>query len=135
MLYRLHTGHNIAQVPQREIVYLVAHAQALVQSGLRCVFTDRHSLARFAAFRDRLDDLGIVDMLIAYAERWQTTAEHPDRQEKKQAEFLVHGQVPWRLIAGIGVLNAAAAAQVDGILERYPQRVQPRVVAQRDWYY
>jgi hypothetical protein len=135
MLYRLHTGYNVAQVPQAEIVYLVAHAQTLVNAGLRCVFTDRHSLARFAAFRDDLRDLQIVDMEAAYAERWATTAEHPDRQEKKQAEFLVHDQLPWRLIAWIGVLDADAVARVGRILDRHPIRQRPPVERRRHWYY
>lgn len=135
MLYRLHTGYNVAQVPQSEIVYLVAHAQALVHAGLRCVFTDRHSLARFAAFRDQLEDLGIVDFGIAYAERWNTTAEHPDRQEKKQAEFLVHRRLPWRLVAGISVISPNVAGRVETILDGYPGRHRPPVSARRCWYY
>jgi hypothetical protein len=135
MLYRLHTGYNVAAVPQAEIVYLVAHAQTLVGAGLRCVFTDRHSLARLAAFREHLPDLGIVDFGVAYAEQWNTTAMHPDRQERKQAEFLVHGAMPWSLVAGIGVLSEDIVAQVEAILDGHPGRHRPRVVAMPSWYY
>lgn len=135
MLLRLHTGRGVARTPQSDIIYLVTHAQTLVGAGLQCVFTDRHSLARFAAFRERLEDLAIMDMPAAYAEQWNTTAEYPDRQEKKQAEFLVHRVVPWSLIAGIGVLDKNVAVRVERILDEHPQRRRPSVAPRRGWYY
>lgn len=116
MLYRVHTGWNVERVDQTNIVYLVSTAQGVAEAGLPFVFTDRHSLAAVAEFRDDLDDLDIVDIPTAYAVQWNTTAEHPDRQEKKQAEFLVHGSMPWSLIDRIGVANGEVATRVSKVL-------------------
>ncbi|RJP39076.1 MAG: DUF4433 domain-containing protein [Phycisphaerales bacterium] len=135
MLYRIHTGWGVKRVDQSAIAYLVSSAQVVASAGLRFVFTDRHSLARVASFSDRLDQLGIVDFDVAYAEQWSTTPEYPDRQEKKQAEFLVHGAMPWPLVGEIGVLNQKASDRVRAILAAYPDRHRPRVFCEPSWYY
>jgi len=135
MLLRIHTGRNVARVEQSKIVYLVSTAQEVAAAGLDFVFTDRHSLTAIVAYCDQLADLGIVDFPIAYAEWWNTTPEHPDRQEKKQAEFLVHRSMPWSLVDRIGVLNAAVATRVEEILHAHPDLHHPRVERQSSWYY
>ena len=115
MLYRIHTGYNVHHVDQSNIVYLVSTAQMIADAGIGFVFTDRHSLARVAEFKDRLDDLTMVDFTVAYAEYWRSTPDERDRQEKKQAEFLVHQTVPWELMTGIAVLNDDAEALVNTV--------------------
>ena len=85
------------QVDQSKLVYLVSSAQAVAAHPLGFVFTDRHSLARVASFYDDLARLTDVDFETCNARWWGSTAEHPDRQEKKQAEFLVHRTMPWGL--------------------------------------
>jgi len=135
MLYRIHTGHNVQHVPQSEILYLCSTAQSIEAAGLGFVFTDRHSLARVANFWDSIADLRRVDFPTAYAEWWGTTPDHPDRPEKKQAEFLVHQTMAWELIAWIGVLNSDCVARVQGILDGHPGRRQPQVLVRPSWYY
>jgi len=133
MLFRVHTGRDVARVDQSNIAYLVSSAQSVAESGLGFVFYDRHSLARVAACYDDLARLCEVDFETCYAERWNTTPQHPDRQEKKQAEFLVHRAMPWSLIDTVGVANAAAEARVDAILADSVHR--PTVAVKRTWYY
>jgi hypothetical protein len=135
MLYRIHTGWNVDRVEQSLILYLVTTAQTISAAGLPFVFTDRHTLANVAKFRSDLDELHIVDFRVAYADRWKATPELPDRQEKKQAEFLVHRQMPWQLIRRIGVLNKASARQVQAILANHPGRHHPEVGLASQWYY
>lgn len=135
MLLRLKSGRDVQQVPQERIIYLKTTAQAVDAAGLRYVFTDRHSLAAVAAFRNRLADLGIVDFSAVYAERWNNTPDLPFRQEKKQAEFLVHGQMPWNLVQSIGVIGDETKAAVEAILARHPHRHQPQVLRKPSWYY
>lgn len=133
MLYRLHTGYNVARVEQADIIYLASTAQAVRAHPLGFVFTDRHSLARVAAFYDDLASLGYVDFVAAYAKEWKSTPAALDRQEKKQAEFLVHQAVPWGLVSRIGVLNAATAARVNAALPASSHR--PPVAVEKSWYY
>jgi len=135
MLLRISTGRNVRRVDQSQIVYLVSFAQEVENAGLGFVFTDRHSLAAVAEFRDRLADLNIVDFQIAYAAYWSNTPDEPDRQEKKQAEFLVHRTMPWHLIHSIGVRNEQAARRVEAILNVHPGRRRPAIAVRPLWYY
>jgi hypothetical protein len=135
MLNRIRTGYRVAQIDQENIVYLATTAQAVERAGLGFVFTDRHSLAAVATFRDQLADLNIVDFPVAYATWWNDTADHPDRQEKKQAEFLVYQSIPWELIMVIGVFNGAAEGRVNTILDAHPGCHRPPVRKRGLWYY
>lgn len=135
MLLRLKSGRDVQPVPQERIVYLKTTAQAVDAAGLGYVFTDRHTLAAVAAFRNRLAELSIVDFATVYAERWNSTAELPFRQEKKQAEFLVHRVMPWNLVQAVGVLDDGAKAAVEAILALYPHRHEPQVLRKPSWYY
>jgi hypothetical protein len=133
MLYRIHTGHNMAKIDQSSIVYLVSTAQAVKSAGLGFVFYDRHSLARVAACYDDLARLGEVDFQTCYATQWNTTPQFPDRQEKKQAEFLVHRMMPWSLVAKVGVVNADAMRRVNSAFSASTHR--PAVSIENCWYY
>ncbi|MBX3381649.1 MAG: DUF4433 domain-containing protein [Phycisphaeraceae bacterium] len=135
MLLRLKTGRGVQRVLQADIVYLRTTAQAIDGAKLRFVFTDRHTLAAVAAFRNKLADLTIVDFPTVYAEYWNDTAQLPYRQEKKQAEFLVHRKVPWSLVQVVGVLNDAAKERVEAILQNHAARHNPRVLRKPSWYY
>ncbi len=105
------------------------------EAGLGFVFTDRYSLARVAAFRDRLDQLGDVDFDAAYATQWNASADHPDRQEKKQAEFLIYRSMLWQLIDEIGVLSVAVKKRVEAILAQHPGAKGAVVRVRPSWYY
>ncbi|MCC6322729.1 MAG: DUF4433 domain-containing protein [Phycisphaerales bacterium] len=133
MLYRIHTGYNVEKIDQSNIAYLVSSAQAVAGAGLGFVFTDRHSLAAVAAFHDDLARLDRVDWGQCAATRWNNTPQQPDRQEKKQAEFLVHGSMAWNLIEAIGVCNQAAKARVERLLAGAGHR--PPVAVRAEWYY
>jgi hypothetical protein len=132
MLYRVHTGFNVARTDQSSIIYLVSSVQAVAARSLGFVFTDRHSLARVASFYDDLSELSEVDFTTCNARQWNSTADHPDRQEKKQAEFLVHRVMPWDLIDRIGVLNSAVRQRVESILGSHDH---PEVAVKQAWYY
>lgn len=133
MLLRLHTGRNVEPVEQSRLVYLVSTAQRIHSSGLPFVFTDRHSLAKVARFYDSLDDLRRVDFATCNARQWSNTLERPDRQEKKQAEFLVHKAMPWALVERIGVFDLPTKHQVCRLLPDHG--TVPAVEVERNWYY
>lgn len=135
MLYRICTGHNVAKVDQSSIIYLESTAQAVAAAKIGFVYTDRHSLARVAAWRDTLANLADIDFDIAYATYWNNTPDQPDRQERKQAEFLVHQTLPWNLIHAISVRNVGAERRVKALLAAHAQRHQPAVAIKSSWYY
>jgi len=136
MLFQLHTG----QVPgymqgQEQLIYLVSTAQAVQATGAGLVFSDGHGIAAFTGWFDDLADLGQVEWGIVNAKFWNDTADHPDRQRRKQAEFLVHQRCGWALVHEIGVLNEKMQAQVQGILAGYPAAMHRPVHVRPQWYY
>ena len=135
MLYRLHTGYNVSPVAQKNIIYLVSSAQAVQRAGLGFVFYDGHSLAAFSDPFADLAKLTRVDWDAVGLKVWKDTANDPDRQRRKQAEFLVHGMMPWQLVKKIGAYDAAAKARIRSILADYPDRHHPVVLAKKSWYY
>lgn len=64
---------------------------------------------------------------------WANTLEDPDRRERRMAECLVHGAVPWRAIVGIGVYDQARAGAVVDALDRIG--AGPQVAVRRNWYF
>lgn len=135
MLYQLHTGwvegYSEGQEP---IIYLVSDAQTIASAGLEYVFSDGHGIAQFTKWFNTLDELGTVDWTAVYADMWNDTDKEPDRQRRKQAEFLVYRFLDWRFIRGIGVLNKRKKAEVEEILEEFGE-TRKIVKAVPQWYY
>ncbi len=134
MLYTLAQGN----VPgfggtQADISYLVASAEGVQESGIEFVFTDGHAVMAVSNFYTDLGDLVKVDWEVVQGAWWNDTAEHPDRKRRRQAEFLVHFCLPWRLIHEIAVKTDTAAARVAKAVAGVEHR--PAVVVRRDWYY
>jgi len=136
MLYQLHTGrvdgYNEGQSP---IVYLVSTVQAVQAANASFVFSDGHGIAAYTSWFDNLNDLHNVDWDTVYCDWWRDTVDDMDRQRRKQAEFLVHQCCGWELIQEIGVLDNAAKARVEGILDQCDPRMRRPVVVHRNWYY
>lgn len=91
---------------QDEIVYLVTSIEKVVEEGLRFVFTDRNAALMPARYGDDslvLDDY--VDWNLMEGQMWRDTPEEPDRKERRMAEFLVHGRVPWSAFIGVAARN------------------------------
>lgn len=76
-----------------------------------------------------------VDWETVYARTWNDTPEDPDRQRRKQAEFLIHGFVPWSVIDGVAACSEAIAARVRRILDLAEPQDQKPVLVRKDWYY
>lgn len=136
MLLQLKTG----QVPgftqqQPVLIYLVSTVQAVVNAGLRWVFSDGHGIAAFTDWYDSLSDLGEVDWDMVYQRYWADNVDDMDRQRRKQAEFLVHQFCPWDVIHEIGVCNHWAYQRVGSILQQFQPALQRPVKLHSDWYY
>jgi hypothetical protein len=134
MLYAVHGG----QVPgydggQANVVHLVASAESLVASGLGCVHTEGHAAMQPIVFHPGCDGFPRLDWPLIRSGSWGNTPDDGDRKRRKQAEFLVHGSVPWTAISHVGVIDATIAGRVSTLLATAEHR--PEVVVQRHWYY
>jgi hypothetical protein len=136
MLFQLHTGRVTGYDERQEpLIYLVSTAQAVVKSGLECVFSDGHGIAAFTDWYDDLDDLDKVDWQMVYARYWADTIDDMDRQRRKQAEFLVYRFCDWGLVREIGVVNPTMKDKVEEIMDLFPGKHRPEVGVRPEWYY
>lgn len=136
MLLQLKTGQVEGYAEGQEpIIYLVTSAQAVARSGMEFVFSDGHGIAAFTEWSDNLAELNRVDWDMVYQRYWKDTEADPDRQRRKQAEFLIHRRCDWALIQGIAVINDTMKARVEEILGPFDTSLHRPVKVKRDWYY
>jgi ssDNA thymidine ADP-ribosyltransferase, DarT len=122
------TGYQGGQVP---ILHLVTSPEAVQAANLSFCFTDGHAAMNYAEFYDDLSALETtIDWDLMKAKYWSDTEDDPNRQFRRNAEFLVHDYLPWHLIIGIGVINESVKTQVDQILQSFnystPVKVYPK---------
>jgi len=118
---------------QRPLLHLVTTVEAVDARQCRYVFTDGHAAMAYTQFFDDLDRLGEIDWAVVRSKSWADTDQDGDRKRRKQAEFLVHGALPWKLVEEIGVLDAAVKQRVEEILAASDHK--PAVTVRKGWYY
>ncbi len=119
---------------QEEIVYLVTSTERVVEERLPFVFTDRNAALRIAGYGNDLQDLDdYVDWDLMEGRMWKSTDEEPDRQERRMAEFLVHGHVPWSAFIGVAACNDDKCQQVEHALASVGAKVL--VTPRPEWYF
>lgn len=133
MLFTINKGNVPCDGGQDALVHLVSTAQAVEDEGLGFAFADGHGIMNFSNFYDDLNDLDEVDWDVMAATYWHDTADHPDRKRRRQAEFLVHKEFPWRLVTDIVVRSESAKGIVGGMISGLAHI--PRVRADQSWYY
>ena len=137
---------NIANCPYRQsdIVHLASSVQTIVDQRLPFVFTDHHPIVAYALFFKDLADLSRIDWplffeaprLAGYCQYWHNPPGKPQyakRRETRQAEFLVHGEVPLAAVVEIGVRTAEGQQRVAAALEGTGWSPTLKVVP--GWYY
>ena len=136
MLGAIHKGAVPAyQGGQRDVVYLVGHAEQAASALPSWCFTDGHAVEAVTEFFTDLKDLSRVDWSAVQTWRWggKWLMTNPDVKRRKQAEFLVHARFPWSQVFSMGVLDAAMAAAVGVALADAAHK--PPVTIQPNWYY
>jgi hypothetical protein len=136
MLLQLKTGrvpgYSDGQAP---LIYLVSTAQAIAQATSAFAFSNGHGIAAYTGWFDDLLHLDQVDWTMVYQRYWTDSLADLDRQRRKQAEFLVHGSVPWALIHEIAVYDAQMKVRVEQVLAGYPAPLHRPVQVRQNWYY
>ena len=136
MLYKLSKGGVTGYSEgQESLIYLVYWASDVARVGLDFVFSDGHGIAAFTQWFDDLADLDQLDWPLIMAREWSDTLEDNDRKRRKQAEFLVHGGLPWSMVKGIAVMNDEMVDKVERILEQHPDQHRPPIRVVSKWYY
>jgi hypothetical protein len=136
MMLNLKTGRVPGYTEGQEpLIYLVTTVQEIVAAGVPFVFSDGHGIATFTEWFEDVVDLDKVDWSMVGQRYWTDEPEDPDRQRRKQAEFLVHRSLPWTLIQEIAVIDRAREQAVLALLDAEGATHRPVVRIRRDWYY
>ena len=134
MLYTISRG-NVQGRQQKRIIYLCTTIEAIGHAELRFVFTDGHGIMQTTQFFSNPARLDRVDWPLMTAKWWNTTQEQPDRTRRRQAEFLVHGFLPWDVFAAVAVQDVAMEKEVVAMMEANGPDCSRPVHVLPVWYY
>ncbi len=133
MLYYISRNVHIYPEGQGPLVYLVSSIQAIQEAELPFAFTDGMPIMMLSNFYDDTADLNRVDWNLMRSTWWNDTPEYPDRQRRREAEFLVHQSCPWELVEEIVVRTEQIRDRVQDILGAADH--QPLISIRSGWYY
>ncbi len=135
MLYAIHRGNvPTYEGGQKKIVYLMTSVDSIVDDGLPFVFTDRNAAFGHARYGDDSADLDdYVDWDLMEARMWSNTSSESDRMERRMAELLVHGHVPWTAITSVVTKTEKRSRQALAALTTVGATTP--VSVQSDWYF
>jgi hypothetical protein len=119
MLYLIMNGYQgVTQRPQHEIVYLVLKLEAILNSELEYIFTDRNAKIKIAKFYTDVKDLHELNWDIINSKEWKNDENNIARQDFKQAEFLIKNYVPVHYIHAIVVKNQERKEYFENIITK-----------------
>ena len=126
MLYRITNPNSLESggvatygALPHELVYLVTTVERLHSAGLSLVLTDRNAATSVATFSDDPAQWGASDFIdwpLMGQQMWTNTEADPDRMERRAAECLVHGIVPWNLIDQVAVRDQLMSERTRAVL-------------------
>jgi hypothetical protein len=93
---------------------LVCPVSKIIFNGRKCYFTDGHATDMLTTFfdNDKIEELSeIIDWDAVRAQYW-SGIENLNKKRKKQAEFLVSGDIPPDHITGFGCYNEGAKSKL-----------------------
>lgn len=85
------------------------------------------------SFYNDLTYLSEVDFPLMTQRMWNDTPSDPDRQRRRQAEFLVLQRLAWEHIDAIGVRTQEMHDWLQGALRDTPHK--PPCIIKPTWYY
>jgi hypothetical protein len=118
MLYVIQKGFNgVTATPAEDIVYCVSSVQRMVEIGLPFVFTSGHAVDTISE-QYTSEDIGRLETVIDWdavkETNWHKETDL-DLKRRKQAEFLVLGDIPVGAILGFIVYNQSAKDTLRGL--------------------
>lgn len=134
MMFNIHTGRGaVPQRPNAEICILVFSLRRLAAEEAPFVFTDRHAKLNTARFFSRLEDLEEIDWALLQARNFSRNPDDPEQIERYQAEALVYGSVPVRLMSGLVCHDEGTRASMQSEVDRRGLEISVRAMPQ--WYF
>lgn len=129
MLYVIQNGFNlVAPTPAGNIIYCISSAEKIGELGLDFVFTDGHALDSFSNQYDQ-SEIGKISELIdknaVKAKYWRDETDL-DLKRRKEAEFLVLGDIPLPGVLGFIVFDQPTYDRMLGFgIEKAKLQIKP----------
>jgi hypothetical protein len=133
MAFNIHTGRNVRQRDNAEIIILVTSLLHLRQQGVPFLITDKHACANNTYYSSDLADLSRIDWKILQNSDFSRNNDDPDKTNRYQAEALVHKHMPLDALLGVACCDDRQKAEVDALMFKHKVNFQVRV--QRGWYF
>lgn len=135
MLYQIKTGYRVAQIPQKDIIFVCCDIEDVIRACDKWCFTDGHAKNNMSNFYNDIKELSNIDWDAVNAQMWNNTADDFDRQRKKQAEFLVKYHVPINCIKAVIVKSEEKKRQVENIISKLKLEIPVKVDIHNKLYY
>ena len=117
MLYVIQNGFNmVAPTPAENIVYCITSVQKIIEHQLDFVFTNGHAVDSFTTQYTPADIINIdniIDRNAVMAKYWRDENDL-DLKRRKEAEFLVLGDISTEAVLGFLVYNQDAQTRMIG---------------------
>lgn len=133
MLYNIHTGYNVQQVRNEEIVILISSLLRLSEIGIPFVFTDQHAYPTMAQYFTDLDNLKEVDWDLLNSKDFKHDPDDPGKKERYQAEALVWKHLPLEGLLGICSCSSTVDEWIKAQLAR--RQLDVKTIVDRGWYF
>jgi len=133
MLLNIHTGYNVTQVPNDEILILVSSLYKVAEDGISFVFTDQHAYPPMADYYVDLKDLDKVPWAQLNRKDFKYDPGDPAKKERYQAEALIWRHVPLSALLGICCYNQTVLTWIQQELAKRNLNLHSSV--QGNWYF
>jgi len=119
MLFVAQNGGNFVEkpTPAEDIIYIGSSLKNIIENGNEFYFSDGHATDMFTTFFDKskINELvNIVDWTAIKSSYWGG-ADNLNLKRKKQAEFLVLGDIAVKHIIGFGCYNDQAKNRLTAV--------------------
>lgn len=115
MLYVIQKGYNMVEpTPAEKIVYCVTSVSKIIELNLEFIFTDGHAIDGFSS-QYTVADIDNIEQLIdwkAVKTKYWKNENDLDLKRRKEAEFLVLGDIPYESFLGFIVFNQETKTQM-----------------------
>lgn len=133
MMYNIHTGYNVARVPNEDIVLLVSSLHRIAELQIPFVFTNQHAYPKFAGYYTDLACLDQIPWDQLNAKDFRHDPDDPGKKERYQAEALIWKHVPVQALLGICCHSDAVNQQIQAEITTLGLEITTQV--QRGWYF
>jgi len=112
---------------------MVSSLRTLQQRSIPFLFTDRHAYLVAAQFYSDLARLDQIDWDMLQRRDFRNDPDDPSKEERYQAEALVHRHLPVDALSGFVCYNDNVLKSLTGALAKRKQTM--KVVKMPDWYF